>query len=385
MKRRTLVHYGVLSSLAFCSTAVLGDRVRSQLPPAQNSPTRKQSYDWLFLYWMPYDNDLSRFGDEILAMMVQGLQSDNILAVVEADLHATARLSRHIITNGKIKTQALETTNSANEANFADYLHWANATFEARKWAIVFLGHGGELDRISPDEHAIQAQNKTQWMNIKTLSDIVTRFNPKIGHRVELLFFQNCNKGTIEVHYTLRHAARYTLSSQKILGAPNYYYQPLFQFLSRHPHLDGAQLAGKIREFERSDMYSSYTVTQNRYFADIQPQISAIVDSILKSDLKKIDLSKLKQYDYWGEQYVDLVEFLTTIAEQANLQQKTDERLARLLNRVLVHLPNPNIDEKDLSGLGLFLPSSQDELEKYRYLPVYSDLKLGRLFEAILF
>jgi hypothetical protein len=42
------------------------------------------------------------------------------------------------------------------------------------------------------------------------------------------------------------------------------------------------------------------------------------------------------------------------------------------------------VKSQELSGLGIFLPRTRHELEKYRYLQVFSDLKLAQLFDTIL-
>lgn len=349
-------------------------------------------YDWIFLYWMPYDNNLSRFGNPILQMLTKGVQNENILVVVESDFSGAKQLSRNVITKGNIDTQKLETANSADEKVFAEYLSWAKSKFEAKKWAIVFLGHGGCLDEISPDKNPEPGTDlETKWMNIKKLSDVIANFNREVDNRVELVFLQNCNKGTIEAHYTFRDAAKYTLSSQILLGAPNYYYEPVFQFLGRHPEVNGGQLAEKIMEFEPRNMYYSYTVTNNDAVGKLSAKINPLIDSILSADIKSISKSKFKTYSYIDEQFVDVVSFFKTITKQAGAAQQKCKEFLEFFNQSMIYKLQQNgsilgssSEHQTLSGLGMFLPTSRQELEKYRYLQVYSDLKLVELFDAIL-
>jgi hypothetical protein len=383
MKRREFIEYGMLGSAAF-----LSDLVLLNLKPSRASLSadmnNKQRYDWIFLYWMPYDNDLSDFGAPIMNMIASGVRSENILVVVESDFWDAKQLSRSVISKGKINTQKLDTANSASEEVFADYLNWAQSRFETDRWVIVFLGHGGQLDEISPDEHPGSSLVGTQWMNIKKLSDAIANFNQQINNRVELFFFQNCNKGTLEAHYTFRDTAKYTLSSQKLLGAPNYYYESLFQFIGNHPELNGEQLAQKIRQFEGGDMYHSYTVTNNRSFSEISETFNSFIDSILSANFKLIDTKELHKYCYFAEQHVDLVEFCKTITQQSGADPKKCNDVIECFNNSLIHMVNPLERQENLSGLGLFLPLKRKQLDKYRYLPIYSDLKLIELFDAIL-
>ncbi len=39
----------------------------------------------------------------------------------------------------------------------------------------------------------------------------------------------------------------------------------------------------------------------------------------------------------------------------------------------------------NLSGLGMLLPKGRQDIDKYRYLQIFSDLKLVELFDTILF
>lgn len=289
MKRRKFLNYGALGSASFLFEMSMLNHKHTDAFLSANMSNKKR-YDWIILYWMPYDNNLSRFGYPILEMLTKGVQTENLLVAVESDFSGAQQLSRHLITKGKINREKLDTANSADEKVFAKYLSWAKSQFQAEKWAIVFLGHGGCLDEISPDENPeLGAIPVTKWMNIKKLSDIVSSFNREVENRVELVFLQNCNKGTIEVLYTFRDTAKYTLSSQRLLGAPNYYYEQLFQFLGNHPEINGGQLAQKIMQFETTNMSHSYTATNNEAVRNLPAKINPLIDSIMSSGKKNTE------------------------------------------------------------------------------------------------
>ena len=372
---------GSVSSLAVFT---IKNHPNQQLFSLENM--KNKQYDWIILYWMPYDNDLSFVGEPILKMLAKGVQSDNILVVVQADFLGAKNLSRHIITKGKVTIQQLNTANSASEEVFAEYLNWANSEFRANKWAIVFLGHGGHLDEISPDVNTGNGNLETQWMNIKECSDVISDFNKKINSRVELFFFQNCNKGTIEAHYTLRNAANYTLSSQKLLGAPNYYYESLLQFLGGNPELNGGQLAEKIIEFERIDMYNSYTVTNNQYLHELPGKLNPLIDKIISSGIKPINRKELKSYRYMDEYFIDVVLLIELIGKESNKLENDCNNFINFLKNSIIykHQKNPGKPNNQLSGLGLFLPSNKEDLQKYQYLPVFSDVKLRELWKVLM-
>ena len=385
MKRRQILQSIALGSTAF-SVSFLNSRSHSMTQSNPNSSQRKRPrkiYDWIFLYWMPYDNDLSRFGSEIIEAIASGIRSKNILVAVEADFLDTPNITRYLLTQGETEIRELDRSDSASEDTFSEYLTWARSQFEAKHWAIVFLGHGGNTDEISPDIHSGVDGNSIQWMNIQSVADRILEFNQSIGDRIELFFFQNCNKGTLEAHSTISEVARYTLSSQKLLGAPNYYYPNLFQWLGENPEISGEEVARKIEEYERSDMYSSYTVTDNSIFLQLKRYFVPLIDAVLAANLQNIELHRIPTYAYFDEFQADAIEFFTALVEQSNAERETLDRFIDFIEQSTIHLPNPQEDAQNLSGLGLFVPTHRQQLDRYRNWQTYTDLKLIELFDAI--
>ncbi|NVM53856.1 MAG: hypothetical protein HWN66_09155 [Candidatus Helarchaeota archaeon] len=348
-------------------------------------------YDWILLYWMPYDNNLSPFRSTILKMLAKGVQSENILVLVQSDIFKQDPLSRSIITKDNVDTQQLNATNSASEEIFAEYLNWTKAQFSGKKWAIIFLGHGGNLDEISPDVHPVPDSSAgTQWMNIEKLNKVILDFNKKIDGQIELIFLQNCCKGTIEAHYTFRHAAKYTLSSQTPLGAPNFYYESLLQFLGQHPAISGSELTEKIMEFEDSGMYNSYTVTNNAAVCNLPLKINPLIESILSSNIKNIQISELSgkswSYLYMDDRFADVISFFKWVVTQSSTDHQKLDVFINFLTKEMIHKfqESPKTKYPNLTGLSLCIPSSKKQLDKYKYLKVFSDLKLVELFDPIL-
>ncbi|MBE9116457.1 hypothetical protein IQ249_11155 [Lusitaniella coriacea LEGE 07157] len=117
MKRRKVIEYGLLGSTTIFLNYLF--------PANQNSiaqMNKKPSYDWIFLYWIPYDNNLSHFGKPILKIIDKGVRNNNLLVAVQMDLWNATQLSRTVITQAETTTQELQTNNSANVRVFSDYL-----------------------------------------------------------------------------------------------------------------------------------------------------------------------------------------------------------------------------------------------------------------------
>jgi hypothetical protein len=393
MSRRKFFKYASLLLASFFLVNQLKLLHIYQAKALPNKHQENQLYDWVILYWMPYDNNLSRFEMPIIEMLAKAVKDDNIFVLVQSDFPGDKQLSRRIIKKDSIDVQQVDTGDSANEQVFAQYLDWARSQFKAKKWAIVFLGHGGSLDEISPDENPQPGfSTDIKWMSYKNLQNVIYRFNQRVNNSLELLFFQNCFKGTIETHYTFQDVSKYTLSSQLLLGAPNYYYESLFEFLGKHPQIDGGLLAAKIMEFERDDMYNSYTVTNNGYIKQLPKVLNPLIDAIAASKPTKVQLNELNINLYANEQFVDIIELFKKITIPSPQTQKLYQSFVDFLQTKIIYKYKgggslyPASDRTtNLCGLNIWLPLNQKQLEKYGYLQIFTDVKLIKLYNAVLF
>lgn len=392
-RRKFLKHTpSLLASLLLVNKLILQPTSQAKALLSEHQGKDKL-YDWIILYWMPYDNNLSGFGLPIIKMLAKGVKDDNILVLVQSDFSFDKQLSRRVIKKDSVDVQLVDTGDSASEKVFAEYLSWAQSQFKGKKWAVVFLGHGGHLDEISPDDNPQPGlTTNTKWMDYKKLKNVIYEFNQKVNNNLELLFFQNCYKGTLETHYTFQDVSKYTLSSQLLLGAPNSYYESLLNFLGKHPQIDGGQLANKIMEFESDDMYNSYTVTNNSYIKQLPKVLNPLIDAIIASKPSVVKLNKFQVRSYMEEQFVDIIELFQKISSSSPQTQKLYQNFADFLQKKIIYrykdggtyygiLDRP----KNFFGINIWLPYDLKQLEKYSYLQVYTDIKLLELYKAVLF
>jgi hypothetical protein len=347
----------------------------------------KTNHKWVVLYWMPYDNDLSRFGEPIIQMLKQAMHSPDIAVVVQSDYWGDRTMRRRQVREGEIDEAVLTEEDSSNASNLSAYLDWAYQTFEADRWAIVIVGHGGKIDEISPDDHQIIDGQRT-WMTIDKFAIAVNRFNRKTGDRVELLFFQNCTKATLEVIYETRYCARYTLASQFVLGAPNYYYSGFFSHLQKSG-LGGKEAAIAIMNAEQPNMYGTLTLIDNQAVNLIPDRLSKLFNTAFEDHQGYIDIPKIITYRYADEQQCDLLSFIEAFLAQGSYSDRAALEFTKFLNRsvILAHKTDgelySNLDFAKLCGLGLYLPESVREIDRYRSLALSHAVDLDRLYRRI--
>jgi Clostripain family len=382
MKRRNFCRYTALSS-ACLAGAVMGTK----------SPKAKLHHKWVVLYWMPYDNDLVRFGESIIEMLLRATQNSEAAVVIQSDYSGDMKMRRRYLAHGITHESNVAGEDSSDVSAFSTYLDWANQTFEADHWAVIIVGHGGMINEINPDDHSSTRRTRT-WMRVNQFANVLSRFNQTTERRVELLFFQNCNKATLEVIYEVRNCARYTLASQRALGAPNYYYEGFLKRLNE-PLLDGRGAALAIMDSEHADMYHTLTLIDNQAVEDIPEQLSRVLQPILSGQLSTIRQAELSPYRYFGEQQCDVLILLTYLPRVSHRGQDAVAVFADFLHSSVItsyrtggelyggyFLRSRNLEA--LCGIGLYLPETEQAASRYGSLALYQAVDLLGLYGKIL-
>src|SRR5690606_32420261 len=152
------------------------------------------------------------------------------------------------------------------------------------------------------------------WIGMDDLAAALRRCGDAIGAKPALLYLQNCNKGTIETYYQLRDCARVTLAAQSLLGAPNFYYGPLLNWLNGYSNAaTPMEVARRIAEFERPDMLTTIVGTDNIKLGDLPRRLRPVLEAVRATGVRTLQRSDVVTYSYpdaKGEQYADLITLL---------------------------------------------------------------------------
>lgn len=121
MKRRKFCRY-IIGSVCVAQ----GIARNSAFAINSNSSQAKSHYQWVVLYWMPYDNDLVPFGEPIIEMLTQSTQNSENLVVVQSDYWGDSKMRRRLLNNGIINEIDIAGEDSSDISAFSAYLDWAN-------------------------------------------------------------------------------------------------------------------------------------------------------------------------------------------------------------------------------------------------------------------
>ena len=169
------------------------------------------------------------------------------------------------------------------------------------------------IDELSQD------QTTQGWMGIEGLASALDRLKTAIGAKPALLYLQNCNKGTIETYYALRGCAHVTLAAQALLGAPNFYYEPLLRSLNGDNAATSMEVAKRIAEFERPDMLTSLVGTDNIRLDELPQRLKPLLEAVRASGIRELRREDLITYAYpdaQGELHADLIGLLAGLSSR---------------------------------------------------------------------
>jgi len=165
-------------------------------------------YEWIFVYYMSYDNDLNPFGKVILGDLTKGIVDSKVAVVLQADFTDNKGMKRIALqySNGKPrrKEYILKSEDSADENEVRKYLEWVRKKWDAKNYCIVFLDHGGKLNNMCLDLKPFRKHTENQrfasgkWLSAAETGEIVADFNRKVDGKVRLLFFQQCGRAAIQ-------------------------------------------------------------------------------------------------------------------------------------------------------------------------------------------
>src|SRR5436190_19840381 len=119
-----------------------------------------RTYDWLLVYYMPYDNDLSPLARTIINQVLKEKSNGRVCIALQTDLAGPGGTMRYII-NESIDSTNIADENSADATSFQDFLHWAYGKYKAKHYAVVLLNHGGRLNEYGVDKYPSK-----KWMRI---------------------------------------------------------------------------------------------------------------------------------------------------------------------------------------------------------------------------
>jgi hypothetical protein len=365
------------------------------LPYKTAFPTENK-YEWVFVYYMSYDNNLEKFGPKILEDLEVGMVSSKTAVVVQADFQDPGGMRRISLryVNGMVQKEEmlLESEDSASLDELQQYLQWVWERYKSKNYVVVFLDHGGKLDQMCADERpyknpqASNHTNQTKWLSGFETGKAVREFNLKTDKRVQLVFIQQCGRGSIENLYNFVDGGEYIMVSPVPVGAPNTYYTEMLFLTAQSTELDGRSIARKIM-FEDRDC-ALYTLVLNSELKKMPGKLEPLLKAFRSG--RKLNRPKLygEIYSYDDEKCFDLRWYLEALSSaNEDIAKEGLEMFFEWLEKDLIVRkgikPRYLSSRTNYCGLSIHGPMNKEQAERYNFLPLYQQTNLDEVMSLM--
>ncbi len=359
-------------------------------------PSNANVYEWVFVYYMSYDNDLSPFGEVILRDLRNGLSNSKIAVVVQADFIDSKGMKRIglYLADGKThrKETILRSEDSADEAELRKYIKWVRKKWVAKNYSIIFQNHGGKLNHMCLDQKPSRDHNKNKqfgsgkWLRASEAAKVVASFNQEAGRKVRLVFLQQCGRATIQNLYNFVDAAEYIMASPLIVGAPNTYYTKTIASVAQDPNITGEILAATI--MQEDEHYTLYTLISNKELKRLPEKLAPVLKSFGRASALYQPKSCPHLFEYESEKFYDLKSYFQALNSANNniagkeLDSFFDWCQGRLIVGKAVRETESTV-EPPYSGLSIYVPSSPNANTSYSFLPLHQQTDLEHTMKLI--
>jgi hypothetical protein len=280
---------------------------------------------WTFMVYLDADNNLENAGIVDFQEMARVGSTDDVNIVVQMDRHPYSSppyyndafgnwdgTRRFLIRKGddpsEDPVQNLGEQNMGKPDVLQNFVEWAITTYPAEHYALVIWNHGdGWRDEVEEKTNITQQLNSTIVKAIAgddTDGDILymrevqtaienaeknlqERLNKNI--KIDIIGFDACLMGMVEVAYAMRNAANYMVGSENVEPGDGWPYHTILQALTANPSLSPDSLSKIIV----SRYGSSYKITQGI-------TQSAVDISKLNNLVAKIDAFTEEANKEWG-------------------------------------------------------------------------------------
>jgi hypothetical protein len=222
-----------------------------------------QTNTWTFMVYLAADNNLERWAiDDFLEMSSVG-STDDLNIVVQFDRIAGyddryddwSGTMRYLVTAGMTPTIANatedlgEVVNMGDPATLIDFVGWAVTNYPANHHVLVLWDHGADWRGVCWDYSS--SNDYLDMYEIDYALDTIMFDNADLFY--DVLAFDACSMGSIEVAYQVEPYAQYMVASEIGVPEAGFEYSSPLAALASNPDMTALDLCNEIL-----DAYSEY-------------------------------------------------------------------------------------------------------------------------------
>ncbi len=349
--------------------------------------------NWTFMVYMDADNTLSDYAADDLAEMMSYGSNSNLTILVMYDSTSQGDSAIYLIEKGK-KTllENLGEVDMGSEDTLTYFLNWTLQRYHSKYYFLDLWDHGNYYSGACVDHG--------DWLTLSEIRDALANFQSMHGKKLDVLGFDACRMGGIEIYYALSSSADYIVASEKDEPATGWpYYDILSKIEDKNPENASRLVVDSMynwaKKFYAEDglsvvMASVNTSRMPRFMENFNSKIEYAlpVAPYLRVEIMN-RTSDVERYE------------LSTVADLYDLMSKIDKvgdyKLSRMAESIMSGVenmtysrawdcPNPanGYHAKNAHGIGIYYPVYSVE-GGYYYTDFAKDSLWDEFLRAILY
>lgn len=297
-------------------------------------------YDWLAMLFLGGDNDLFRFGQDLLTEAQRVGSSDRVAVVAQHD-----PTDPHAVTyRGQLFPRRWEREpigrTAAGPTTIVDFIAYAKSRFSAKKRMLILWDHGNGWQNVHVFESVMAA---TDRLALQDIFDVVDQ-----QRGIGVLCFDSCLMAMIEIAYQLRDRVEYIVASENVVPADSGWpYDAILRTLTMRPQITTVEVVRAIVDgFSGSYNGSDQPVTLsalcvshvNRTVGAIDRLSRELIAACTAGKKQKVLIARRYAQSFGNPDYIDIVSFCNELQRQfpATTIEKTAMEVKDEIDRLVV-------------------------------------------------
>jgi hypothetical protein len=268
-------------------------------------------YEWLAMLFLGGDNDLFRFGQDLLTEAQRVGSSSKVAVVVQHDpTEPHAPTFRGQLFPGRWERENIGRT-SGDPATIIAFTNYAKRRFPAAKRMLILWDHGNGWQNVHVFDSVMAA---TDRLAIQDIFEVVDK-HPGIG----VLCFDSCLMAMIEIAYQLRKRVEFIVASENVVPADSGWpYDAILRTLTMRPHITPAQVVCSIVDgfsgaYNGSDQPVTLSALQLKYVEQTVAAIDALARELIglctSGSRQQVLFARRYAQSFGNPDYIDLFSF----------------------------------------------------------------------------
>ena len=363
-----------LTTLPSFQSAAFKTKKHTILKPSITSSDKKY---WTFIIYMDADNDLEKTALQSINLMEYAGSDKRLNIIVQLDTKKIFDgVRRYYITKdtdtwniGSEIIQTLEEKNMGDPNTLVDFVKWSIENYPADRYCLVLWDHGnGWQGGICYDE------TSGDHLSLQDLKNAMKEIKNIEGRKIDLILFDSCLMGMLEVYYQTRNITKVLVGSEDVIWGDGCPYHMIIHDLKKKPDSNAPTLARYIIE-NYADYYTSFSIAMgafyNSYLTDVIEKLDSLAKLLLentkeyKRKIKKA-IEETKSFDVgdYKTNYKDLYDFAREIknfVSKKEIKEVADELMRSIDNAKIFSIQKRN---KNAHGLSIYLPIRKSDYNK---------------------